>query len=116
MYFFHFFFFFFLMIRRPPRSTLFPYTTLCRSPPRLSRRRVLPGGTDAARPRGCSARGRRTHREPAGARRDRRGVGHPPRRQREHGRGRAHPRHRARPRPPHLSALRLRRRRPRSLL
>src|SRR5215475_14687067 len=34
-----FFFFFFLMIRRPPRSTLFPYTTLfrsargCRPPP-----------------------------------------------------------------------------------
>src|SRR5258705_9027357 len=26
------FFFFFLMIRRPPRSTLFPYTTLFRSP------------------------------------------------------------------------------------
>src|SRR2546427_6133880 len=25
------FFFFFLMIRRPPRSTLFPYTTLFRS-------------------------------------------------------------------------------------
>src|SRR2546422_11761203 len=36
-YFFNFssfslyFFFFFLMIRRPPRSTLFPYTTLFRS-------------------------------------------------------------------------------------
>src|SRR5256885_5473067 len=29
-----FFFFFFLMIRRPPRSTLFPYTTLFRSPGR----------------------------------------------------------------------------------
>src|SRR2546429_4262565 len=28
----YFFFFFFLMIRRPPRSTLFPYTTLFRSP------------------------------------------------------------------------------------
>src|SRR6266542_6134360 len=27
-----FFLFFFLMIRRPPRSTLFPYTTLFRSP------------------------------------------------------------------------------------
>src|SRR2546430_4381293 len=27
-------FFFFLMIRRPPRSTLFPYTTLFRSLPR----------------------------------------------------------------------------------
>src|SRR5215467_10606940 len=29
--FFFCFFFFFLMIRRPPRSTLFPYTTLFRS-------------------------------------------------------------------------------------
>src|SRR2546429_3120132 len=29
-----FLFFFFLMIRRPPRSTLFPYTTLFRSFPR----------------------------------------------------------------------------------
>src|SRR5712675_969197 len=33
-FFFFFSFFFFLMIRRPPRSTLFPYTTLFRSPPR----------------------------------------------------------------------------------
>src|SRR5438445_8039412 len=32
-----FFFFFFLMIRRPPRSTLFPYTTLFRSRSRGSR-------------------------------------------------------------------------------
>src|SRR6266446_9717313 len=31
-----FLFFFFLMIRRPPRSTLFPYTTLFRSSPALS--------------------------------------------------------------------------------
>src|SRR5437773_3857497 len=30
------FFFFFLMIRRPPRSTLFPYTTLFRSTPQAS--------------------------------------------------------------------------------
>src|SRR5436189_4798404 len=29
-------YFFFLMIRRPPRSTLFPYTTLFRSPSRFS--------------------------------------------------------------------------------
>ena len=29
---FNLFFIFFLMIRRPPRSTLFPYTTLFRSP------------------------------------------------------------------------------------
>src|SRR2546422_6995123 len=31
--FYFYFFFFFLMIRRPPRSTLFPYTTLFRSSP-----------------------------------------------------------------------------------
>src|SRR5216683_4764132 len=31
-----FFFFFFLMIRRPPRSTLFPYTTLFRSSDRAA--------------------------------------------------------------------------------
>src|SRR6266480_4970516 len=31
------YFFFFLMIRRPPRSTLFPYTTLFRSRRRLPR-------------------------------------------------------------------------------
>src|SRR6266702_7472592 len=43
---FHLFFsylFFFLMIRRPPRSTLFPYTTLFRSPitsPREQARRT----------------------------------------------------------------------------
>src|SRR2546430_17596374 len=38
-----FFFFFFLMIRRPPRSTLFPYTTLFRSlePRRLDRVALL---------------------------------------------------------------------------
>src|SRR2546430_13881882 len=35
-------FFFFLMIRRPPRSTLFPYTTLFRS---------IPGGSGG----GCGA-------------------------------------------------------------
>src|SRR2546430_4876606 len=35
-----FFFFFFLMIRRPPRSTLFPYTTLFRSEPRCGLPRV----------------------------------------------------------------------------
>src|SRR2546429_1979012 len=30
------------MIRRPPRSTLFPYTTLFRSPPTVSRRSSSP--------------------------------------------------------------------------
>src|SRR5260221_7119058 len=40
----YFFFFFFLMIRRPPRSTLFPYTTLFRShlSQTLERRQRLP--------------------------------------------------------------------------
>src|SRR3989304_8866699 len=41
-------FVFFLMIRRPPRSTLFPYTTLFRSP---SGRSPGPGG-GASPPRG----------------------------------------------------------------
>src|SRR5712672_4401531 len=40
-----FVFFFFLLIRRPPRSTLFPYTTLFRSgtPPSVSRPRTCNG-------------------------------------------------------------------------
>src|SRR2546422_8473732 len=40
------FFFFFLMIRRPPRSTLFPYTTLFRSPAAAGRHAggILLGG------------------------------------------------------------------------
>src|SRR3712207_9591431 len=38
--------FFFLMIRRPPRSTLFPYTTLFRSlPDHPASARPLPGRT-----------------------------------------------------------------------
>src|SRR5437899_12911226 len=49
MFFFLFIFFFFLMIRPPPRSTLFPYTTLFRS----SVARTLPhrGDGDRAGPR-----------------------------------------------------------------
>src|SRR2546429_1329299 len=44
------FFFFFLMIRRPPRSTLFPYTTLFRSaPPVGAPVEVLPDVLDAVR-------------------------------------------------------------------
>src|SRR3712207_9078426 len=35
--------FFFLMIRRPPRSTLFPYTTLFRSPCSPGRRAAICG-------------------------------------------------------------------------
>src|SRR5688572_32531134 len=40
---FDFIFFFFLMIRRPPRSTLFPYTTLFRSPNQVDRSRHVSG-------------------------------------------------------------------------
>src|SRR3989442_925969 len=39
---------FFLMIRRPPRSTLFPYTTLFRSRQAGDRGLVLEGGADRA--------------------------------------------------------------------
>src|SRR5215217_9001279 len=50
-----FFFFFFLMIRRPPRSTLFPYTTLFRSrrpaSDRYARRRSLHPGLRRSRRR-----------------------------------------------------------------
>src|SRR5215204_6866124 len=45
------FFFFFLMIRRPPRSTLFPYTTLFRSPRREPWARASPSCSDASTPR-----------------------------------------------------------------
>src|SRR5256885_9437359 len=41
-----FLFFFFLMIRRPPRSTLFPYTTLFRSLAGKGLRLLLCGVTD----------------------------------------------------------------------
>src|SRR5256885_11608098 len=43
---FFFFFFFFLMIRRPPRSTLFPYTTLFRSSIKKNRPVVFHEVTD----------------------------------------------------------------------
>src|SRR3712207_7289564 len=39
-------FLFFLMIRRPPRSTLFPYTTLFRSPPPGAVAPEAPGARD----------------------------------------------------------------------
>src|SRR5216683_6588501 len=47
-------FFFFLMIRRPPRSTLFPYTTLFRSETRgrdSQRRPLWPREDQGAHPR-----------------------------------------------------------------
>src|SRR5690349_23394714 len=49
-------FFFFLMIRRPPRSTLFPYTTLFRSSYRCSCR----WDSRAASPHGRQRRSRRS--------------------------------------------------------
>src|SRR2546422_9687416 len=49
-----FFFFFFLMIRRPPRSTLFPYTTLFRSRPSRPRSgRSSSSGSPWASPPWC---------------------------------------------------------------
>src|SRR2546422_4738737 len=56
--------FFFLMIRRPPRSTLFPYTTLFRS--RVAARRAVAArrrGADAARRRGRRHAARRPRSE-----------------------------------------------------
>src|SRR2546430_2842470 len=52
--------FFFLMIRRPPRSTLFPYTTLFRS-----RRYGVPGGrpVQPARIQGSALPGRQGRRK-----------------------------------------------------
>src|SRR5690606_42134140 len=63
--------FFFLLIRRPPRSTLFPYTTLFRS---RERRAAQPGmrRQSAARDRACPRRGGRRQR--AVARRARPGT------------------------------------------
>src|SRR5260370_14385564 len=55
--------FFFLMIRRPPRSTLFPYTTLFRSRPahrtEATAARVARLGRDRRRPRQDLPRPRR---------------------------------------------------------
>src|SRR2546429_4033361 len=54
------FVFFFLMIRRPPRSTLFPYTTLFRS------RELDPGGVRADARCARPTTGRRGHRDRVG--------------------------------------------------
>src|SRR3712207_8569238 len=48
-------FFFFLMIRRPPRSTLFPYTTLFRSNDRLAGRRAARAADDGREGRAAHA-------------------------------------------------------------
>src|SRR5215213_6880213 len=62
-YFSLFLFFFFLMIRRPPRSTLFPYTTLFRSTGAPTRSTCPPPSAPRpsrppARPRSSDRRGR----------------------------------------------------------
>src|SRR3712207_8815004 len=46
--------FFFLMIRRPPRSTLFPYTTLFRSAPPAAPRRTPTSSPRQGNPRGTT--------------------------------------------------------------
>src|SRR5688572_32089267 len=61
---------FFLMIRRPPRSTLFPYTTLFRSRPEGTRERRR----DARTAEHACPHGRRV--EPARRRRSRSGSVH----------------------------------------
>src|SRR2546430_13675008 len=63
------FFFFFLMIRRPPRSTLFPYTTLFRSRSlfhgvrdHAARREIRRRGVRAPGPAGRDGRDRKSTR------------------------------------------------------
>src|SRR3712207_9021218 len=67
--------FFFLMIRRPPRSTLFPYTTLFRSRAARQHVRGLQPGAGPERERqgdALDARGAERHR--ADGRRDRKST------------------------------------------
>src|ERR1039457_4587935 len=69
---------FVLMIRRPPRSTLFPYTTLFRSPVRAEDSAPHPRGRGRASEweplHGRGVGGARPRCPLRGARRDRRGV------------------------------------------
>src|SRR5438034_10647625 len=55
-----FFFFFFLMIRRPPRSTLFPYTTLFRSHGRTRTQHIPHGDSIVRDSLGATERHRRS--------------------------------------------------------
>src|SRR3712207_9285486 len=57
-------FFLFLMIRRPPRSTLFPYTTLFRSRGTATARDTAPARPDTS---GGSTRGRHLATGPRGS-------------------------------------------------
>src|SRR5206468_10513888 len=63
---FSFIFFFFLMIRRPPRSTLFPYTTLFRS--------SNEGGRGVRAVAGCRCRGAEARLHAEGGVRDRKST------------------------------------------
>src|SRR2546430_13168561 len=73
--------FFFLMIRRPPRSTLFPYTTLFRS---NDRETIDESSARRARGRGC----RRAHRIARARRRE--GARHHPGQDQDQGRSEEH--------------------------
>src|SRR5436309_14246580 len=61
-------FFFFLLIRRPPSSTLFPYTTLFRSPLRSSRSSPVRMATASATASCRVSRRMGTTSDPAGGR------------------------------------------------
>src|SRR5256885_11734622 len=74
------------MIRRPPRSTLFPYTTLFRSPPRRAPRHRARREDEGRRSPGL---GRRSARRRRGPGRGARGRAAPPSRARRRGRSRA---------------------------
>src|SRR3712207_8676811 len=73
--------FFFLMIRRPPRSTLFPYTTLFRSAPQCHSGRPRPPTPAPRRPGGPSTLRRY---RPRRSERPSRGTRPAPRRSEEH--------------------------------
>src|SRR6266576_6409744 len=62
--------FFFLMIRRPPRSTLFPYTTLFRSPRPPAMPSHHPSRRAARRPSPCRSWRSEEHTSELQSRRD----------------------------------------------
>src|SRR2546426_6876730 len=66
--------FFFLMIRRPPRSTLFPYTTLFRSPAVRREHARRPARNLQRRERRAHAHGLGARWPRAGRRRDRKST------------------------------------------